>query len=100
MTPALAVSDRSACTKEIPNPGDFFVRDIEVLGMSVIVARGPDGQLRAFHNVCPHRGNRIVRAADGCVKGWQCDFHGWTFATDGTLQFVPDEGHRWGAETT
>ena len=78
--------------EEIPNPGDFFVRDIEVLGTSVIVARGPDGALRAFHNVCPHRGNRLVRAADGCVKGWQCDFHGWTFATDGSLQFVPDEG--------
>ena len=46
--------------EDIPNPGDFFVRDIEMLGVSIIVVRGDDGVIHGFHNVCTHRGNRVV----------------------------------------
>ncbi|MEC9341508.1 MAG: aromatic ring-hydroxylating dioxygenase subunit alpha [Pseudomonadota bacterium] len=80
---------------EIPNPGDFFVRDIEMLGISVIVVRGDDGRIRAFHNSCTHRGNKLVhsdgKAACDSAKGFGCGFHGWTFNNRGELAYVPDE---------
>ncbi len=44
--------------EDIPHPGDYRVVDLEVLGWSVILTRGSDGRLRAFHNICTHRGNR------------------------------------------
>ncbi|MBL4622410.1 MAG: aromatic ring-hydroxylating dioxygenase subunit alpha [Immundisolibacteraceae bacterium] len=77
--------------EDLPNAGDYFVRDIEVLDVSVIVVRGDDGKLRAVHNVCPHRGNRLVREDGGNRKGFQCDFHGWVFDNQGELVFVTDE---------
>ena len=65
---------------EIPNPGDFFVRDIDMLGISVIVVRGDDRRIRAFHNSCTHRGNKLVhsdgKAACESAKGFGCGFHG------------------------
>lgn len=80
---------------EIPNPGDYFVRDVEVLGISVIVVRGEDKQVRAFHNSCAHRGNKLVhgegKAACASAKGFGCGFHGWTYDNRGQLVFVPDE---------
>ncbi len=77
--------------QDLPNPGDYFVRDIEVLDASVIVVRGSDGTLRAFHNICTHRGNRLVRDEQGHGNGFQCGFHGWTFDPNGALAFVTDE---------
>lgn len=76
---------------EIPHAGDYFVRDIEVLGKSVIVVRGDDGRVRAFHNTCTHRGNRLVRAERGRARGFQCDFHGWTYDCNGRIAHVTDE---------
>ncbi|HAC33287.1 MAG TPA: hypothetical protein DCF45_02085 [Gammaproteobacteria bacterium] len=77
--------------EDLPNPGDYFVRDIEVLDASVIVVRGEDGKLRALHNVCTHRGNRLVNDEAGSCNGFQCDFHGWVFSNQGELSFVTDE---------
>ena len=77
--------------QDLPNPGDYAVRDIEVLDASVIVVRGTDDRLRAFHNVCTHRGNRLVREREGHGTGFQCGFHGWTFDANGALRFVTDE---------
>lgn len=77
--------------EDLPNPGDYFVRDIEVLDASVIVVRGDDGKLRALHNVCTHRGNRLVRDESGSCNGFQCDFHGWVFNNQGELAFITDE---------
>ena len=80
---------------EIPHPGDFFIRDIEMFGASVIVVRGDDGRIRAFHNSCTHRGNKLVhsdgKAACDSAKGFGCGFHGWTFNNQGELVYVPDE---------
>ena len=76
---------------DIPNTGDYFVREIEIMGVSVLVIRGDDGQVRAFHNSCTHRGNRLVHDPLGCTTGMQCDFHGWTFNRQGELAFVTDE---------
>ncbi len=77
--------------EEIPNPGDYFVQDIAVCAASVLVARGQDGVIRAFHNVCQHRGSKLVWGAQGTTRAFMCKFHGWTYADDGRLMRVPDE---------
>jgi phenylpropionate dioxygenase-like ring-hydroxylating dioxygenase large terminal subunit len=73
-------------------PGDYLVKDLPVLDTSVLVVRGEDGALRAFHNSCRHRGNRVAAGGGGHFeRAIQCGFHGWTYALDGTLAYVPDE---------
>ena len=76
--------------QEIPAPNDYLVKDIAVLGASIIVARGEDGVVRAFHNVCRHRGNQVAEG-QGNAKGFACGFHGWTYDTAGRCQFIPDQ---------
>jgi carnitine monooxygenase subunit len=72
---------------EIPQPGDW--RTIEYLGESVIVIRGDDGAVRAFSNVCRHRGSRLVDGNGGCAKVLTCPYHAWSYARDGRLVGVP-----------
>jgi glycine betaine catabolism A len=72
----------------IPNPGDYFLR--EVAGDSLIVARDPAGSVRAFHNVCRHRGTRLCTSPEGTLSGRiQCPYHGWTYGLDGRLLGAP-----------
>ena len=73
----------------IANPGDYFARQIDVLDTSVIVSRGRDGVPRAFHNLCRHRGNRVVKQAAGSAKAFSCGFHGWTYNSKGALMNIP-----------
>ena len=49
-----------ATTWEVANPGDWKVKELAVCDASVIIARGKDGVIRAFHNVCTHRGNKVI----------------------------------------
>lgn len=77
---------------EAPTPGTYFVRDIDLLGVSILVMHAKDGQLRAFHNVCSHRGNRVVWDGAGSCRGYvSCCFHGWTYDLEGKLCGVLDE---------
>ena len=55
---------------EIAEPGEW--RSLEYLGESVIVIRGDDGAVRAFHNVCRHRGSRLVDGSGGCARVLTC----------------------------
>ena len=72
----------------IPNPGDYFLRD--VVDENIIVTRGADGAVRAFFNVCRHRGTRMCTAAEGSFAGRiRCPYHGWTYALDGSLLGAP-----------
>ena len=72
---------------DAPEPGDYFCFD--VAGERAIIVRGKDGQLRAFHNVCRHRGSRVVVNPSGrCGSALVCPFHGWSFNLDGTLRTV------------
>ncbi|WP_420823132.1 aromatic ring-hydroxylating oxygenase subunit alpha [Tsuneonella mangrovi] len=73
---------------DIPNAGDW--RSIEIVGESVIVVRQKDGSLRAFANVCRHRGSRILDGDGGCAKKLVCPYHAWTYELDGRLTGVPD----------
>lgn len=72
---------------EIAEPGEW--RSLEYLGESVIVIRGDDGEVRAFANVCRHRGSRLVDGTGGCARRLTCPYHGWTYAADGRLIGVP-----------
>ena len=72
---------------EIPEAGEW--RTLEYLGESVIVIRGDDGRVRAFSNVCRHRGSRLVDGTAGCSKVLTCPYHAWSYARDGRLVGVP-----------
>ena len=70
-----------ACREgEIPNVGDFVTYDI--CDDSIIVVRSKPNEIKAFHNVCPHRGNRLTEGCDH-AKQFLCTFHGWRFGLDG-----------------
>ena len=73
---------------DIPAAGDW--RSVEIVGESVIVVRQKDGGLRAFANVCRHRGSRILDGDGGCAKKLTCPYHAWTYELDGRLSGVPD----------
>ena len=70
---------------QIPEPGDYVT--YEIGRDSIIAVRGMDGVVRAFYNVCQHRGNRLVTAEVGSLLAgeFQCAYHGWRFGTDGRL---------------
>ena len=67
--------------EEIPEPGDFA--EYEILDQSVIVVRTEDLGVRAFHNVCRHRGVRVAQGRGSRRGGFVCPFHGWCYGTDG-----------------
>jgi Rieske 2Fe-2S family protein len=72
----------------LATPGDFVVRN--VAGESLIILRDRSGELRAFFNVCRHRGTRICEAASGQFSETiQCPYHAWTYTTDGRLIGAP-----------
>ena len=54
----------------------------------VLVVRGHDGAMRAFHNTCRHRGSRICAAAKGSVVRLVCPYHNWTYELDGRLRYA------------
>jgi len=80
-----------ASATDLPEPNSYIVADVPPLKTSLVVARGADGKVRAFHNVCRHRGARLVKDHAGCRKAWSCGFHGWTYATDGRLIGLTDK---------
>ena len=73
---------------DVPAAGDWHTLDY--IGESVIVVRGRDLALRAFTNVCRHRGSRLVDGASGCARKLVCPYHAWTYDLDGSLAGVPD----------
>ncbi|MGI9335702.1 MAG: aromatic ring-hydroxylating oxygenase subunit alpha [Gammaproteobacteria bacterium] len=83
---------------ELPEPYDF--RTVSIAREPVVVVRGPDNQVRAFLNVCPHRGNMIERrpsgsfmegSASGSPKHMTCMFHAWQFDMKGNCTYISRE---------
>lgn len=72
---------------QIPKVGDFITAKIGI--ESIICVRGKDKKVRAFYNVCPHRGNRLIDDASGNKKAIACRYHGWRFDLDGDLKLAP-----------
>ena len=78
-------------TEEIANPGEYVVRDIA--GESVFVTRNLGGELRAFYNVCSHRGTKFLDDTGGTGsvrKAFVCPYHAWTFDLNGRLIGTPN----------
>jgi len=88
------------CADQVPSPGDCL--HVSVAGESIVVLRGRDDALRAFYNVCRHRGSRLLRtpalpdpALPGAANsgraaaGVVCPYHAWTYNLDGTLRAAP-----------
>jgi phenylpropionate dioxygenase-like ring-hydroxylating dioxygenase large terminal subunit len=79
---------------QIPNPGDYFTRELPTLNVSLILARGQDNVVRAFHNICSHRGNKLVWDDNprdevcGTGRRFTCKYHGWQYSMEGDLKFV------------
>jgi phenylpropionate dioxygenase-like ring-hydroxylating dioxygenase large terminal subunit len=76
---------------EIGQPGDYIVREIVTLGSSVVIVRGKDGVVRAFHNSCSHRGVALVCEEKGSASTFRCPYHAWVYGIDGMLRAVPSE---------
>ncbi|HEX3706420.1 MAG TPA: aromatic ring-hydroxylating dioxygenase subunit alpha [Mycobacteriales bacterium] len=72
--------------EEIPSPRDYV--SYEILDQSVILVRGDDMSVKAFHNACRHRGVRLVEGSGTCTSGFTCPFHGWCYDADGANTFV------------
>jgi phenylpropionate dioxygenase-like ring-hydroxylating dioxygenase large terminal subunit len=73
-------------TSEVPEPGSYIVR--ELLGESLLIVRDSQLALRAFYNVCRHRGSRICDA-DGHANTFSCPYHAWSYRLDGSLRAAP-----------
>lgn len=74
-------------TEQIQKPG-FFTFDVG--GVPILVVRGNDDQLHAFHNVCRHRGARVACEEQGTATGFRCRYHGWTYTSAGQLKHAPE----------
>ncbi len=87
---------------DVPQPGDYITFD--VAEERALILRGRDGVLRAFHNLCRHRGSRVVADERGsCTGALLCPYHGWAYNLDGTLRgaaqpqsFPPLDPVEWG----
>jgi phenylpropionate dioxygenase-like ring-hydroxylating dioxygenase large terminal subunit len=84
--------------EQIAKKGAYFTKEIVAAKTSVIIVRDMDGEVRAFHNVCRHRGNKLVwsdypgEEVSGTCRQFTCKYHGWRYALDGALTFVQQEG--------
>ncbi len=72
----------------VPEPGDYMTA--QVGSQPVLVLRDKGGELRAFRNVCRHRGSRLLSGSGNCGKAIRCRYHGWTYRHDGSLIGVPE----------
>ena len=89
--------------EEIPTVGDYFTYDI--LDDSILIVRTAPDTIKAYHNVCSHRGRQLVNSADGAhsacghKRQFICGFHGWRYDLDGKCTFKLDESDWKGALT-
>lgn len=73
---------------DIPDPGDY--RLVQVGREQLIVSRNRKREVRAFYNVCRHRGMRVCTAETGSRRNFQCGYHAWTYDLDGRLVAAPN----------
>jgi phenylpropionate dioxygenase-like ring-hydroxylating dioxygenase large terminal subunit len=73
---------------DLREPGDFVCTEIG--RESVLIVRQHDGGVRAFYNVCLHRGNRLRPGGIGSTDSFKCQYHHWEYAIDGAFKRIPD----------
>ena len=90
--------------EQVPKAGNYFTKELAVANTSVIVVRGSDQKIRAFHNICRHRGNKLVwtdypgEEERGTCQQFACKYHGWRYALDGRLTFIQQEDQFFGVD--
>jgi Rieske 2Fe-2S family protein len=81
----------------LPRVGSYFTKAIAAADASVIIVRNKEGRVQAFHNICRHRGNKLMwkddpaAAVEGTCRQFTCKYHGWRYGLDGELTFVQQE---------
>ncbi|VDC26597.1 aromatic ring-hydroxylating oxygenase subunit alpha [Pseudogemmobacter humi] len=80
----------AAAAAELPKPGAYVT--LQLGACPLVVVRGADGAIRAFHNVCRHRGQRLCPKPSGTTTKLVCPYHQWTYDTDGKLLWARDMG--------
>src|SRR6266404_1111967 len=89
---------------QLGSPGNYFTKELEVLKTALIIVHGKDGRIRGFHNVCPHRGNKLVwhdhprKEEHGRRLLFRCKYHGLGFDTTGAVRVLTDAENWFGTE--
>ncbi len=78
----------AAC--ELEKTGSYVTHQVGAYG--IILVRGADGQIRAFHNTCRHRGSILCKSEKGNAPKLVCPYHQWTYELDGKLLWARDMG--------
>ena len=79
-----------ACTfEDVSQPGDYYAT--QVGEFPIVVIHGRDGTLRAFHNICRHRGSILLEGQGNIERSIICSYHRWAYSTDGKLRGVPQQ---------
>ncbi|MDC5444446.1 Rieske 2Fe-2S domain-containing protein [Acinetobacter baumannii] len=76
---------------ELAQPNDYITR--KVIGENIVIIRGKDSVLRAFYNVCPHRGHELLSGSGKAKNVITCPYHAWTFKLDGSLALARNCDH-------
>lgn len=83
--------------EQIPRVGRYFTKELDAAGTSIIIVRASDNEVRAYQNICRHRGNKLVwndypeEETSGTCRQFTCKYHGWRYSLDGDLTFVQQE---------
>jgi phenylpropionate dioxygenase-like ring-hydroxylating dioxygenase large terminal subunit len=83
--------------ERLPRNGSYFTKELDAARTSVVILRDMHGEVRAFHNVCRHRGNKLVwndyprEETSGTCRQFTCKYHGWRYDLEGELTFVQQE---------
>jgi phenylpropionate dioxygenase-like ring-hydroxylating dioxygenase large terminal subunit len=83
--------------EQLPRVGSFFTKELDAARTSVVVLRDSDSEVRAFHNICRHRGNKLVwndypgEETSGTCRRFTCKYHGWQYNLQGECTFVQQE---------
>ena len=75
---------------DLPSPGSYLTDD--VAHQPILIVRDRDNEVRAFYNVCQHRGHLLLKGRGTVKAGITCPYHAWTYALDGTLRNAPMTG--------
>jgi phenylpropionate dioxygenase-like ring-hydroxylating dioxygenase large terminal subunit len=90
--------------ERLPRTGSYFTKELAAADTSLILVRGRDGQIRAFHNICRHRGNKLVwndfpaEETAGTCRQFTCKYHAWRYGLDGKLTFIQQEDEFFGLD--
>src|SRR4029079_3680029 len=84
--------------EQLPRAGSYFTRELDAARTSVVIVRDTEGEVRAFHNMCRHRGNKLVwsdypgEEVSGTCRQFTCKYHAWRYSLEGDLTVVQQEG--------